>query len=141
MSSDRISLAGCILLDPDDRILLLHRNTPKRVQWEIPGGKQDEGETLDQVAVRELLEELGVDIEIVRRLGGRHFDEDTYTMEYTWFLGRIVGGEPAIQEPHTHDEWRYFTAAELGPMHTELSANTTNFLEELAAGNIDLSGA
>jgi len=39
-----IHLADCIIQDKDGKILLLHRNTPKRTQWEIPGGKIKEGE-------------------------------------------------------------------------------------------------
>ena len=32
-------LAGCVITDSDGNILLVHRSTPKRTQWEIPGGK------------------------------------------------------------------------------------------------------
>ncbi len=35
-----INLAGGILKDNKGRILLIHRNTLKLKQWELPGGKR-----------------------------------------------------------------------------------------------------
>ena len=46
----KIALAGCVIKDDQDRILLIHRNTPKRTQWEIPGGKIEEGEVAEATA-------------------------------------------------------------------------------------------
>src|SRR5688572_13711719 len=96
-------LAGCIIQDRQGRILLLHRNTPKRVQWEIPGGKVDEGEDPAVAATREIKEELSVDVAIVRPLGDRHFVEDDFTMHYTWFSALITAGTPKVAEPVTFD--------------------------------------
>ena len=33
-----MKLAGCIIKDEDGRVLLMHRDDPRRTQWEIPGG-------------------------------------------------------------------------------------------------------
>lgn len=46
----RITLAGCVILDEKGGLLLMHRNTPKRVQWELPGGKVEAGEEPEQTA-------------------------------------------------------------------------------------------
>ena len=40
----KIELAGAIILDKDNRILLIHRNTPELKQWELPGGKLEKDE-------------------------------------------------------------------------------------------------
>jgi 8-oxo-dGTP pyrophosphatase MutT (NUDIX family) len=52
---------GVVALDPDRGILLIHRHrfVTDTWGWEIPAGAVDEGETLEEAAVRETLEETG----------------------------------------------------------------------------------
>jgi 8-oxo-dGTP diphosphatase len=126
---DQLRLAGCILPNHQGEVLLLHRNTPKRTQWEIPGGKIDPGESIEETVAREIKEEVSVDIRIVRTLGAREFSEDAYVMHYTWLLGEIVAGTPAIGEPDRFDDLRYFSQAALQAIRAELSPNAVNFLE------------
>ncbi len=47
----------------DDRFLMVWHNGRKG--WEMPGGHVEEGETSEQAAAREFLEEAGYEIEIV----------------------------------------------------------------------------
>lgn len=132
-----LKLAGCIILDEQKRILLLHRNTPKRIQWEIPGGKIDSDEDAARTAEREVEEELGVNIEIVREIGDRHFDEDGYTMHYTWFLAKVLEGAPRVAEPKSYDNLQFFSLDELKNLKG-ISPNTRNFVEELVKGRISI---
>jgi 8-oxo-dGTP diphosphatase len=131
-----LELAGCIIQQRPGQLLLLHRNTQKRIQWEIPGGKLGVGEGPEDAAVREVREELGIDVEIVEQLGVRQFEEDGYTMKYSWFRATISHGTPTVKEPQTHDEFRYFDVRELANERVGLSPNTVNFLEEVEAGRI-----
>jgi 8-oxo-dGTP pyrophosphatase MutT (NUDIX family) len=52
--------ARVIIIDPADRVLLLAARDPAdgKVVWFAPGGGVEPGETLEQAAVRELLEEV-----------------------------------------------------------------------------------
>ncbi len=52
------------LIDADGRVLLAQRPGGKHLAglWEFPGGKVDDGETPEAAVVRELREELAVDI-------------------------------------------------------------------------------
>jgi 8-oxo-dGTP diphosphatase len=135
---DQLRLAGCVIKNGDGDILLLHRNTAKRRQWEIPGGKLDPNEDAIKTAVREMREEVGVEVEIVRELGTRSFDEDGYTMIYTWFLAEIIEGVPSVQEPQTHDRCEFLSTEQMKAMVQELSSNTRNFLAELTAGRVGI---
>lgn len=123
-----ISLAGCIIKDTENKVLLIHRNTSKRTHWEIPGGKIEKGETAAAAARREIQEELGVEVSISSQAGDCIFDEDDYTLQYTWFNAIIAGGTPTIQEPHLHDKLQYFTKAELEAIHAELSPNAQAYV-------------
>jgi len=82
MKVHKLHLAGCVILDDKGKVLLLHRNTPARVQWETPGGKIDSGETPKECAIREIKEELGVNVKIIKQLGHKDFVEDDYVMGY-----------------------------------------------------------
>lgn len=52
------------LLDPDNRVLLQKRPEGKALAglWEFPGGKVHDGETPEKALIRELHEELGIDV-------------------------------------------------------------------------------
>jgi 8-oxo-dGTP pyrophosphatase MutT (NUDIX family) len=54
-----------LVINSDGKLLLLRRSntdTRRPLQWDLPGGKMDEGETLEQGAVREVKEEAGIHI-------------------------------------------------------------------------------
>lgn len=127
-----LRLAGCIVRDGQDRVLLLHRHTAKRVQWEIPGGKVEHGESPADAAKREAQEELGIDVELQTILGEKTFTEDGTTMHYIWFLARILSGKPKIMEPETFDDMHYFSVEDMRAIYNELSPNTKNFLGSLS---------
>ena len=59
-----VTVVAVALLDADGRILLAQRPPGKTMAglWEFPGGKLEAGETPEAALVRELQEELGVDI-------------------------------------------------------------------------------
>lgn len=123
-----LKLAGCVIKNPENEILLLHRNTPKRAQWELPGGKIDPGEDPFITAKREVLEELGIEVEIEKEIGGKTFKEDGNEMEYTWFEAKIIHGEPKVLE-NKFDKFSYFSWEELNEMKEELSPNVQNLLD------------
>ncbi|MER5531288.1 NUDIX hydrolase [Streptomyces sp. NPDC002677] len=84
-------VARVVLLDPDDRILLLHGHEPDDPAddwWFTPGGGLEGDETREQAALRELAEETGItDVELGpllwRRMcsfpfAGRRWDQDEW---------------------------------------------------------------
>jgi 8-oxo-dGTP diphosphatase len=59
-------VAACALVDADGRVLLAQRpeGKPMAGLWEFPGGKVEAGETPEATLIRELAEELGIEVKV-----------------------------------------------------------------------------
>jgi 8-oxo-dGTP diphosphatase len=59
-----ILVAAVALIDADNRVLIAQRPSGKSMAglWEFPGGKIEPGETPEAALVREVKEELGIDV-------------------------------------------------------------------------------
>ena len=58
-------VVAAALVDPDGRVLVQQRPADKPMAglWEFPGGKVEQGELPEAALIRELREELGIDVE------------------------------------------------------------------------------
>ena len=64
MTAKIVLVAACALVDADGRVLLAQRPQGKSMAglWEFPGGKVEPGETPERSLIRELKEELAIDV-------------------------------------------------------------------------------
>jgi 8-oxo-dGTP diphosphatase len=118
--------AYAVLVDDAGRILLALWNQDAVPAWTLPGGGLENGETPEQAAVREVREETGYVVELVRLLG-----EDTFTVPVgerldgvlrplvsvrLVFEARIVGGELTAEAGGTTDEAAWVPIAEVATL-------------------------
>ena len=95
---------GAAILHDGKLLLVKRRRAPEAGCWNLPGGKVDFGERVEDAVRREIAEEIGVEIELIRPLAlvqmigldGQHWVSPTY-------LARIVSGEPRNLEPEKHE--------------------------------------
>jgi 8-oxo-dGTP diphosphatase len=92
------------------RVLACRRTTPAAAagRWELPGGKVEPGETPEGALVREVEEELGCAIAVVRWLRASAPVGDGLVLRAA--LAELVDGEPV---PVEHDAIRWLAADEL----------------------------
>lgn len=126
-----VRLAGCVIQNKAGDILLLHRNTPRLTQWELPGGKLEAGETPEQAATREVKEELGVEVRIEKYLGIGSFIHEDVEYDYSWYSATIISGQPKPAEPHMFDKFHYFSHQELQTNWPHLSINVHNLISQV----------
>jgi len=86
----RMKLSGrtvaAIIEFPNNKILLVKRKTVVfKGYWALPGGRVDAGETVEQAVVREVKEETGLDVKIVRKIGEYHESGVQDGIEYDYY--------------------------------------------------------
>jgi len=118
----------------DSKILLVKRaHMPGKGLWAIPGGRVNPGETLQEAAAREIMEETGI---LVRALEPVHVfdyierdDEGKIRFHYVIvdLMAQYVSGEPTAQDDAL--EARFFSPEELGKETT--SESTLELLKKI----------
>lgn len=76
--------------------------------WEFPGGKMEPGETPQQALVRELKEELAIDVNVGEFLCTVDYDYPTFHLTMHCFYCSVIGGELTLLE-HEASKWLKMT--------------------------------
>jgi 8-oxo-dGTP diphosphatase len=109
-----IPVACAVIEDATGRVLVAQRPAHKHLalKWEFPGGKVEPGESPEAALVRELREELGCDITIVRAFPRFVHDYGDVVIEMFPFVCRLAATSP-VPHPHEHIAIRWVPPAEL----------------------------
>jgi 8-oxo-dGTP diphosphatase len=119
MKDQKIGVGIGVMILREGMILLGKRNDdPEKADselhgegtWTMPGGKMEFGESFEETAVREVLEETGLTIEkenlrLISVSNDRKEDAQFVTLG---FLCENVSGEPKVMEPEEITEWKWF---------------------------------
>ncbi|MEK4441497.1 MULTISPECIES: NUDIX hydrolase [Niallia] len=91
--------SGCFTIVINDKGQVLLTKRKDFPIWDLPGGRWEKGETLEDCAIRETEEETGYLIQIKRKIG-EYFQPQFNDMQYL-FLGELKGGKPIEEGPET----------------------------------------
>ncbi|PHS57483.1 MAG: 8-oxo-dGTP diphosphatase MutT [Sulfurimonas sp.] len=108
MKNKVIIAVNIIIINKDKKVLIAKRPADKPMpnKWEFPGGKLEENESLEECGLREIKEELELDVIIDKYLG---YDELTYKGQD--FLLHIYTAHKADENQilklneHTDSKW------------------------------------
>lgn len=112
-----IVCAAYLLLFQDDKVLLLRRfNTGyEDGKYSVPAGHVDKGESVSDALMREVKEEIGIDIEKVELVHVMHRQASETNDERLdfFFTCKLYGGEIKNSEPHKCDDLNWFSVENL----------------------------
>ncbi|MCE5324227.1 NUDIX domain-containing protein [bacterium] len=89
-----VDRARAVIIE-DSRVLLMHRCKSGREYYSFPGGGIEPGESPEQACIREVLEETGLDVEIVSCLAENDFNGQNES----FYLVKKLSGEVRLGGP------------------------------------------
>lgn len=107
-----VSAGGVVLAEPraDARVALVARRSARgALQWTLPKGQQEPGETVAETALREAREETGLQVELLNPLDTIDYwfvwapEQTRYHKFVHYFLMRAVGGDFALHDAEMED--------------------------------------
>lgn len=87
------------------KVLVAHR--PKYDDWSLPKGKADKGETPEETAIREVLEETGYHCRIVTPIGTTRYRITSGIKEVNWFAMRPLPDSPGFKKNDEIDQIKW----------------------------------
>ncbi|TCD01183.1 (deoxy)nucleoside triphosphate pyrophosphohydrolase [Pedobacter psychroterrae] len=107
-----IDVACAIIITPEKRVLVTQRSAEMKLplKIEFPGGKVEAGEMPDECIVREIKEELNLDVRPVFEMQPHVHTYPHATIRLIPFVCRIIGGEIKLSE---HLAYAWLAAEEL----------------------------
>jgi A/G-specific adenine glycosylase len=105
-------VAAAVTARADGRVLVAQRSIDDMLGglWEFPGGKREDGETLPECLVREMCEELGVEVAVGEQLAVVRHAYTHFRITLHAFHCWLVDGEPRCLDCAA---FRWVTLAEL----------------------------
>ncbi|WP_097319149.1 NUDIX domain-containing protein [Paractinoplanes atraurantiacus] len=126
--------ANVVVTNEAGEVLLVRRSD--NGNWALPGGAMDLGESLPETAVRETLEETGIQVEITGLVGiytdPRHVilytSNGEVRQEFSVVLSaRLIGGAPTTSEETTEVRWTSAREIDSLPMDRSMRLRLDQF--------------
>ena len=114
MEQKAINVSAAFLVK-DKKVLILQRGEKSEYpfKWEFPGGKLLENEKFDEALIREMKEELNIDINVIQELGSVEFDRSDLIIMVMFI---IIEGDVSKIKLNYHKDMKFVTYDELKKM-------------------------
>ncbi|CAD2225589.1 MutT/nudix family protein [Pseudoalteromonas sp. 3J6] len=125
-----VRVGVAVIVMHDNKILLGERIGAHGANtWATPGGHLEFGETVEQCAAREVVEETGLNVTNIRKLD---FTNDIFSAENKHYITLYVqadyeGGEVINKEPHKCLQWRW---CDINDLPAPLFISLKNYLAQ-----------
>lgn len=108
MTKDAIIKVTCAIIERNGKVLAAQRSETMNMplKWEFPGGKVEDGEEPAASLVREIREELGVEVAIRHPLPSVFHDYGTWTIELIPYVCEIPRAVNIILHEHRDVIWK-----------------------------------
>jgi 8-oxo-dGTP diphosphatase len=128
----------CAIILNNNKILVTQRSEKMNLplKWEFPGGKVEKNETEENCLLREIREELNLEIEILKRLESQCFNYETISIRLIPFVAKFKNGEIVLTE---HKSFKWLDKEEL--KNLDWAAADIPVLEEFLKSNYDSARA
>jgi len=123
---------GALIINDKNETLLIKRTSKSQNEagfWSKPGGTVEFNENVEDAVKREIKEELGVDIELVKFLGFTNHiikPENQHWVAFS-YLAKIIKGEPKNLEIEKIEEIKWFN---LNNLPSNLTQTTSEPIKE-----------
>ena len=97
-----------IIRNDDGKYLVLYKSETEEIspnEIDIPGGRMKFGENAEESLMREIEEEIGINIEIIKPSRVWGFVKDNLHLVGITFLAKYIDGEFKLSGEHTKHEW------------------------------------
>lgn len=120
------------IIKNNDKYLICQRSFDDEcgLLWEFPGGKLEEGETLEECIIREIKEELELDIQIQDIFTTSIYHYDQKEIHFTVYNALIVSGKMKL---NVHNDARWVGLEDL--QHYDFMPADIEFVEKLTKEN------
>ena len=102
----------CAIILINSKVLITQRSEKMHLplKWEFPGGKLEINESETDCIIREIKEELNIEIEVLKKLSNSIFDYGIFKINLIPFIASYVSGEILLLE---HKDYKLVDRTEL----------------------------
>lgn len=107
-----INVVAAVITNDDGKILIAQRNLKKSQGglWEFPGGKIEKDETKEEAIIREIKEELTIDIKVDKYIGEKIFNYPDKDINLIALKCEKISGNVQLTE---HEDIKWVKKSEL----------------------------
>ncbi len=101
-----VDVTCALIIDNQNRLFAAQRSSKMSLplKWEFPGGKIELNESSEECLIREIKEELNIDIKIVENLPSNIYAYPSIVIQLIPFICRQIDGIITLKE-HSNFKW------------------------------------